>query len=64
MHELFSRRRSLARAAMDGQPNSLIWLGWYYDTAVWKNLHYRGIRTLKNPSDMWNYQEIIAARGI
>lgn len=40
------------------------YLRWYYDTAVWKNLHYRGIRTLKNPSDMWNYQEIIAARGI
>jgi cephalosporin hydroxylase len=40
------------------------YLRWYYDTAVWKNLHYRGIRTLKNPSDMWNYQEIISARGI
>jgi hypothetical protein len=23
------------------------YLRWYYDTAVWKNLHYRGIRTLK-----------------
>ena len=40
------------------------YLRWYYDTAVWKHLHYRGIRTLKNPSDMWNYQEIIASRGI
>jgi cephalosporin hydroxylase len=40
------------------------YLRWYYDTAVWKHLRYRGIRTLKNPSDMWNYQEIIASRGI
>jgi len=37
---------------------------WYYDNNVWKDLHYRGVRTLKNPSDMWNYQEIICSRGI
>ena len=40
------------------------WLRWYYDTAVWKQLSYRGVRTLKNPLDMWNYQEIIAERRI
>jgi cephalosporin hydroxylase len=40
------------------------YLRWYYDTAVWKQLSYRGVRTLKNPLDMWNYQEIIAERGI
>lgn len=40
------------------------YLRWYYDTAVRKHLHYRGIRTLKNPADMWNYQEIIVSRGI
>ena len=37
---------------------------WYYDSAVWKRLSYRGVRTLKNPLDMWNYQEIIGERGI
>lgn len=37
---------------------------WYYDMGVWKDLHYRGVRTLKCPTDMWSYQEIICARGI
>ncbi len=37
----------------------LDYLQWYYDTNVWKGLHYRGVRTLKLPLDMWNYQEII-----
>jgi cephalosporin hydroxylase len=32
---------------------------WYYDTGVWKGVNYRGVRTLKSVSDMWNYQEII-----
>jgi cephalosporin hydroxylase len=40
------------------------YLRWYYDTAVWKHVSYRGVRTLKNPLDMWNYQEIICERGI
>ncbi len=35
------------------------YLEWYYDTNVWKQLKYRGVRTLKLPLDMWNYQEII-----
>ena len=38
------------------------YLRWYYDSAVWKRLHWRGVRTLKLPSDMWNYQEIVAER--
>jgi cephalosporin hydroxylase len=45
-------------------PEGEAYLRWYYDTAVWKRLSYRGVRTLKNPLDMWNYQEIIAERGI
>ena len=45
-------------------PQGEAYLRWYYDTAVWKRLSYRGVRTLKNPLDMWNYQEIIAERGI
>ena len=35
------------------------YLEWYYKNNVWKNIHYRGVRTLKLPLDMWNYQEII-----
>jgi len=37
---------------------------WYYDTGVWKRMHYRGIRVLKLPSDMWNYQEIFLERRV
>ena len=37
----------------------LAYLEWFYGTNVWKDLHYRGVRTLKLPLDMWNYQEII-----
>jgi cephalosporin hydroxylase len=40
------------------------YLRWYYEAAVWKRLSYRGVRTLKNPLDLWNYQEIIAEHGI
>ena len=45
-------------------PQGEAYLRWYYDTAVWKRVTYRGVRTLKNPLDMWNYQEIISERGI
>jgi cephalosporin hydroxylase len=31
---------------------------WFYDTGIWKGMHYRGVRILKVPSDLWNYQEI------
>ncbi len=40
------------------------YLRWYYENNIWKKLSYRGIRTLKNVADMWNYQEIISERGI
>jgi cephalosporin hydroxylase len=40
------------------------YLEWYYGTNVWKHLHYRGVRTLKLPLDMWNYQEIIYANNL
>lgn len=36
------------------------YLRWFYEKGVWKRMHYRGIRTLKLPSDMWNYQEIFS----
>lgn len=42
----------------------LAYLKWYYETNVWKDLHYRGVRTLKLPLDMWNYQEILFEHDI
>ncbi len=36
----------------------------WYAGKVWKNTYYRGIRTLKFPMDMWQYQEIIFDRNI
>ena len=36
----------------------------YYDSGVWKRQHYRGVRILKAPTDLWNYQEIFAERRI
>jgi len=42
----------------------LAYLQWFYGTNVWKDLYYRGVRTLKLPLDMWNYQEIIFERNI
>ena len=32
---------------------------WYYRTRVWDKLTWLGVKTLKSPADMWNYQEII-----
>src|SRR5919106_1282599 len=37
---------------------------WYYDTGIWKRQHYRGVRILKVPTDLWNYQEIFVERGV
>jgi cephalosporin hydroxylase len=45
-------------------PPGEAYLRWFYDSAVWKRLSYRGVRTLKNPLDLWNYQEIIEERRI
>ena len=36
----------------------------YYDRGVWKRQHYRNVRILKAPTDLWNYQEIFAERRI
>ncbi len=49
------------------EENQSIWnnyIRWYYDSNVWKHTTWRGIRTLKLPSDLWNYQEIISERRI
>lgn len=42
----------------------LAYLKWYYEANVWKSLHYRGVRILKLPLDMWNYQEILFEKEI
>lgn len=39
-------------------------LKWFYEQELWKTVRYHGVRTLKYPMDMWNYQEIIFERGI
>lgn len=45
-------------------PAALNYLKWYHETNVWKQVSYRGVRTLKLPSDMWNYQEILFAHRV
>jgi cephalosporin hydroxylase len=47
---------------MDGA--GLAYLEWFYNRNVWKYLYYRGVRTLKLPLDMWNYQELIFENDI
>lgn len=37
---------------------------WFYESGVWKRMHYRGVRILKVPSDLWNYQEIFTERRV
>ena len=37
---------------------------WFHEANVWKGMTWHGIRTLKLPSDIWNYQEIIFERRI
>lgn len=40
------------------------YMKWFYNNNIWKNMSYRGVRTLKLPQDMWNYQEIIEQHDI
>ena len=37
---------------------------WFHEANVWKDMKWHGIRTLKLPSDIWNYQEIIFERRV
>lgn len=32
---------------------------WYYNNFIWDKTSWMGVPTLKSPSDMWNYQEIL-----
>lgn len=40
------------------------YMSWFHNENVWKRMTWHGIRTLKLPSDVWNYQEIIFESGI
>jgi cephalosporin hydroxylase len=33
---------------------------WYYRNLIWDTTTWLGVKTLKSPSDMWNYQEILS----
>lgn len=48
----------------DNDAPGIEYFRWFYDTGVWKRMHYRGARILKFPPDLWNYQEIFAERRI
>ena len=43
---------------------AIAYFRWAYEQGVWKRMHYRGVRILKFPSDLWNYQEIFTEHRI
>jgi cephalosporin hydroxylase len=45
-------------------PEGEAYIRWFVDANVWKGMTWHGVRTLKLPSDVWNYQEIIFERRI
>ena len=45
-------------------PEAEAYVRWFHEANVWKNMTWHGVRTLKLPSDVWNYQEIVFERGI
>ena len=45
-------------------PPGEAYVRWFHEANVWKHMTWHGIRTLKLPSDVWNYQEIIFERRI
>ena len=45
-------------------PAGEAYVKWFHEANVWKNMTWHGVRTLKLPSDAWNYQEIIFERRI
>lgn len=45
-------------------PEGEAYVRWFHEANIWKDMKWHGIRTLKLPSDIWNYQEIIFERRI
>ncbi|HEX3463966.1 MAG TPA: CmcI family methyltransferase [Candidatus Elarobacter sp.] len=52
-----------ARAAAVPERNATTeaYHAWYYETLVWQRTTWCGVPVFKSVSDLWNYQEIIAA---
>ena len=46
-------------ADLNMTPEGEAYVRWFHEANVWKNMQWHGIRTLKLPSDIWNYQEFI-----
>lgn len=40
-------------------PAGQAYVKWFHEANVWKHMTWHGVRTLKLPSDVWNYQEIV-----
>ena len=40
-------------------PEGKAYVKWFHETNIWKGMTWHGIRTLKLPADIWNYQEIL-----
>ena len=65
MVNMLGRKRADPGPEVRGdQPLWDAYLTWFYDRQVWKHMTWHGIRTLKLPSDLWNYQEIIHAHRV
>lgn len=45
-------------------PAGEAYVKWFHETNVWKDMTWHGVRTLKLPSDIWSYQEILFERRI
>ena len=45
-------------------PEGEAYVRWFHESNTWKDMTWHGVRTLKLPSDIWNYQEIIFGHGI
>jgi cephalosporin hydroxylase len=45
-------------------PEGEAYVRWFHEANAWKRMTWHGVRTLKLPSDIWNYQEIIFEHGI
>ncbi|HSJ98412.1 MAG TPA: CmcI family methyltransferase [Myxococcota bacterium] len=49
---------------MTMSPAGEAYVRWFHESNVWKGMTWHGVRTLKLPSDIWNYQEAIFEHGI
>ena len=45
-------------------PAGEAYVKWFHEANVWKDMTWHGVHTLKLPSDVWNYQEIIFERRV